>query len=182
MRRTVWIMVGLPASGKSTIREKVIEGHDSFRPVHVYSTDDLIDAYAEANDSTYSDVFDLYVKTAQETADRQLQDAISQGESVLWDQTNMNRKKRRKILNQFGNDWGKKCICFLPPFTEEQEVELQRRLDSREDKTIPSFVMAGMRRSFQLPSTNEGFNRVEYYDIYGNSVDRNVAAEMFGSK
>jgi hypothetical protein len=40
--------------------------------------------------------------------------------------------------------------------------------------------MRSMRASFELPSTNEGFNRVMYFDIYGNMIDRNRAAELFG--
>lgn len=168
------IMVGLPASGKSTLREAI--GADCYH----YSTDDKIDAYAAEVGSTYSEVFQEYAKEAQRLADAELATAITDRQNIVWDQTNMSAKKRRKILNQFDNSWRRECICILPPMDLEQEESLAARLASRPGKEIPDFVMRSMRNSFDLPSVNEGFNRVNYYNIYGTPVDRNVAAEVFG--
>lgn len=180
VRPSVVVMVGLPASGKSTARAQAVAtgiAAESYQ----YSTDDKIDAYAAEVNKTYSEVFKNYASKAQKQSDAELAEAIAASRNILWDQTNMNAKKRRKILDQFDNTYRKDCICILPPFNDEQEAELQRRLDSRPGKEIPSFVMDSMRKSFQLPSVNEGFNRVIYYDIYGNMIDRNVAADLFGN-
>jgi predicted kinase len=179
LRPNVVVMVGLPASGKSTARAQAVAtgiASESYE----YSTDDKIDAYAAEVGSTYTAVFTEYAGEAQKQCDAELSEAIKLGKNILWDQTNMSAKKRRKILKRFDNTYRMDCICILPPFNEEQEVELQRRLDGRPDKDIPAFVMASMRKSFQLPSVNEGFNRVIYYDINGNIIDRNVAADLFG--
>lgn len=178
-RPAVIILVGLPASGKSTARAKAAEqgaSETSFQ----YSTDDIVDREAEALGVNYDDIWSDYIKTATAEADKLVTEAIKQKQGVLWDQTNMTAKKRRKILNRFGNDYRKECICILPPFTAEQQIELERRLKSREGKKIPDFVMANMLKSFDLPTMNEGFNRVLYFDIYGNMIDRATAAEMFG--
>lgn len=172
-------MVGLPASGKSTARAKAAAEGASVNS-YQYSTDDKIDAYAAEVGLNYSDVFTDYVKTATQIADQEVADAIGQGRNILWDQTNMTAKKRRKIMNRFPKEYRRDCICILPPFTQEQEDELQRRLENRSGKDIPDFVMKSMRNSFDLPSVNEGFNRVLYFDIYGNMIDRNKAAELFG--
>lgn len=178
-RPGVVILVGLPASGKSTARAAAVAS-GSARDSYHYSTDDKIDAHAAELGQTYNDVFRDYAKVATQIADQEVRDAIGAGRNVLWDQTNMTAKKRRKILNQFPKEYSRDCICILPPFTQEQEDELQRRLSSRAGKDIPAFVMRSMRASFELPSTNEGFNRVMYFDIYGNMIDRNRAAELFG--
>ena len=105
--------------------------------------------------------------------------AIKEGKDVLWDQTNLTSKKRTKVLKKFDNTYRKVCHCVLPPMNEEQEQELQRRLKSRQGKHIPANVISRARNSFQIPSTNEGFNRVQFYDIYGNSVDRETALKAF---
>lgn len=178
-RPSVLIMVGLPASGKSTARAKAAMTGASGNSYH-YSTDDHIDAYAAEVGMSYSEVFQDYVKAATELADQGLEAALASKQSVVWDQTNMTKKKRSKIINRFPKEYRKECICILPPFTADQEAELERRLESRAGKDIPPFVMKSMRASFNLPSVNEGFTRVLYFDIYGNMIDRNKAAELFG--
>lgn len=178
-RPSLVILVGLPASGKSTARAAAVASGSAANSYH-YSTDDKIDAYAAEMGKTYNDVFTEYASIAGQIADQEVADAIGSGRNVLWDQTNMTAKKRRKILQRFPKEYSRDCICILPPFTDEQEMELQRRLSSRAGKNIPDFVMRSMRASFELPSTNEGFNRVMYFDIYGNMIDRNRAADLFG--
>lgn len=176
VRKHLLVLVGLPASGKSTYRIK-----NASKEAFHYSTDDLIDQEAARMNATYSEVFQDYVKQAHAIANQDLVYAKDDGKDVVWDQTNLNAKKRRTILNKFGNDYTKHCICILPPFNQEQEDELARRLDSRVGKDIPNFVMRSMRNSFELPTQNEGFNKVLYFDIYGNQIDRNVAADLFGT-
>lgn len=178
-RPSVVILVGLPASGKSTARAAAVASGAAKDSYH-YSTDDEIDRYAAEVGMTYSEVFQDYVKAATEIADQGLEAALERKQNVLWDQTNMTVKKRRKIMNRFPKEYRKECICILPPMNQQQEDELNRRLESRAGKDIPPFVMKSMRDSFQLPSQNEGFNRVMYFDIYGNMIDRNTAADMFG--
>lgn len=176
---TVTILVGLPASGKSTARAQAVangEAAESFQ----YSTDDWVDAKAEELGVNYDDIWSDYIKEATTAMNEQVVAAIKQQENVLWDQTNMTRKKRRKILNRFPDNYQKTCLCILPPFTGEQEDEWRRRLAARPGKQIPEFVLENMRDSFQLPSTNEGFSHVFYFDIYGKLVEHNFAADLFG--
>lgn len=178
-RPSVLIMVGLPASGKSTARAKA-KMTGASAASHHYSTDDHIDAYAAEVGMTYSEVFQDYVKAATALADQGLEGALTKKQNVIWDQTNMTAKKRRQILNRFPREYRKECICILPPFTNDQVLELARRLESRPGKNVPKFVMQSMRNSFELPSESEGYARVMYFDIYGNIVDRNQAADLFG--
>ena len=179
-RPAVIVLVGLPASGKSTARAVATEqgaSVDSFQ----YSTDDIVERMAAEQGVNYDDVWSDYIGEATAEADKMVTEAVKNEQGVIWDQTNMSIKKRRKIINKFGNEYRKECICILPPFTAEQQLELERRLASRPGKKIPAFVMKSMLESFQLPSMNEGFNRVMYFDIYGNMIDRNTAAELFGA-
>lgn len=179
IRNSVTVLVGLPASGKSTARAAAAASGPAEHS-YQYSTDDKVDEWAAELGVAYDEIWEERIKEATAVSDQEVKAAIEAGRNVLWDQTNMTRKKRAKILRHFDNTYRKECICILPPMDEEQEAELQRRLDSRPGKKIPDFVMRNMRSSFQLPSVNEGFNRVLYFDIYGKMVDRNLAADLFG--
>lgn len=172
------MFVGLPASGKSTVSASIIADNDMY---HRYSTDDLVEQFAEENDMTYSEAFPDYIKTATDIANDELAEALELGVDVIWDQTNMTIKKRRQILQKFDDTYRKECICILPPFTEDDVAEWKTRLGNRPGKVIPEFVLTNMAKSFQLPTSNEGFNSISFYDINGVSVDRNKAADLFGS-
>lgn len=174
--KTLTVFVGLPASGKSTRRSSLLGDN-----TYVYSPDDLIDAYAIEQNSTYDAEFKNFVKIAHKRCDENLVDAIKNGNDIVWDQTNMSVKKRRSILNRFKKSDGyiSHCVCFLPPYDMEQTVELARRLHAREGKHIPSFVMQTMRNSFVLPTMFEDFNQITYVDIYNNEVLYDDALELY---
>jgi predicted kinase len=174
----VVIMVGLPASGKSTARAAAVNSGASASS-YQYSTDDIVDRIAAEQNLAYDDVWSDNIKTATAEADASVAVAIKDKQSVLWDQTNMSAKKRRNIINRFGKAYRKECICMLPPFTPEQQLELERRLADRPGKNIPAFIMRSMLDSFTLPVLSEGFDRVLYFDIYGNMVDSVRATELF---
>jgi predicted kinase len=180
-RPIVAVLVGLPASGKSFARSESSLFENILDSYH-YSTDDAIDALCAEVGITYSEGFMDFIKEAQTIANIEVDQAIADGRSVIWDQTNLSTKKRRKILMRFGNGYRKECFCFLPPFTGEQSLVLKARLDDRPGKDIPAFVMRNMLESFQLPTTNEAFNRVRYFDIHGTVVKRLEAAELFPNR
>ena len=176
IQKKLVVLVGLPASGKSTFRSDVTQS-DTYH----YSTDDCIDEMAREYGITYNEAFPEWIELATKASDLEVNEAIAAGYHVVWDQTNMTRKKRAKILRLFDDTYTKHCVTFLPPFTDEQEEELARRLGSRPGKNIPGYVLRSMRNSFQLPSVDEGFDKIWFHDIYGVELDRNRAAVLFGS-
>jgi predicted kinase len=158
------VLVGLPASGKSY---SIPEDFSGF----VYSTDTYIDEQAKALNKTYNDVFFDYISKAVTRMDALLDIAIKNGDNVIWDQTNPSRKKRRQILSMFPRNYRKVCVCRLPPRTQPEWDELNRRLNSRPGKVIPPNVLSGMINSFVKPDLDEGFDVVEIFDIYGRKVE-----------
>jgi predicted kinase len=177
----VVIMVGLPASGKSTARALAVKSGASANS-YQYSTDDIVDRWAAEQNLNYDDVWSANIKAATALADAEVKLAIQNKQGVLWDQTNMSAKKRLNIVKKFGVEYRKECICMLPPFEPQQQLELERRLADRPGKNIPKFIMKNMLTSFVLPDVAEGFDRVMFFDIYGNMVDQTQAVELFGGE
>ena len=165
------VMVGLPGTGKSFCRDLFLKESSPFHGAFVYSPDDLIDQYAASIGKTYSDVFKDYVKIAHKTADENLADAITDGRDIIWDQTNLTEKKRKTILQKFDDSYEKVCACIMPPESDKDLAVLADRLNNRPGKIIPTYVMENMRKSFTAPSLSEGFDSVEFFNIYGEQLD-----------
>lgn len=150
-----YILVGLPGSGKSTWMRNLMSSDEEYV---VVSSDDEIEKYAKSKGLTYSDVFDEYVKTATSLMNHKFKEAIQNNMNIIWDQTNMNSKKRRSILQQLSQRYRKVAVVF-----QVDDSELDRRLKKRaqeEGKHIPNHVIDSMRRSFEMPSRSEGFDEV----------------------
>lgn len=157
------VLVGLPASGKSYLVDKIREDHTDF--FH-YSTDEYIQFVANEKGKTYDEVFADTIGEATEEMEHGLKEAINQKRDIIWDQTNMGAKKRAKILRQL-KGYTVRCYCYLPPRNHVEEEEMERRLNSRPGKTIPPHIIKSMRDNFQLPTVEEGFDQVLVANIYG---------------
>lgn len=167
-----YVMVGLPATGKSTMVNQVVRDmsdHDT--RVFVYSTDDLLEAAAKELGSTYDEVFETLIKSVTEAANSSLDVAIRNKHHVIWDQTNLGAKKRAKIVNRMRQaGYRVECGCILLPAGDSQWEDWRHRMASRPGKTIPDNVIESMMDSFVMPTVDEGFDAVRCYDMYGNSM------------
>lgn len=170
--KTLYLMVGLPASGKSTFVDSITKSEDYNEIFFVYSTDRYLENEAKHRNTTYDAVFQEYMKDATHHMDKHVQVAYRNGVDIFWDQTNLGLKKRKAILSKVPADYRKICYCRVPPRNEEEWAELNRRLLSREGKTIPEFVIHSMHKSFFTPSVEEGFDEVIIQDIYGNNIKK----------
>lgn len=164
------VMVGLPGLGKSTY----VEHHDW--ETFVYSTDRYIESVASAQGKTYTEVFSDTIKEATENMENSLQYAIEDGHDIIWDQTNLSKGKRKKIINRMKQaGYRVTCVCILPP--EEGHIDDQKewkyRLNNRPGKIIPQHILTNMIESFTVPSTDEGFDMVRFYNMHGalQSID-----------
>ena len=172
MAPTCIVMVGLPATGKSTLVNQVIRDMgDHGDRAFVYSTDDLLEAAAKELGSTYDEVFETLIKSVTEAANSSLDVAIRNRQDIVWDQTNLGAKKRTKIINRMRNaGYRVECECILLPAGDSQWEDWQWRMRSRPGKTIPAHVVESMMDSFVRPTVEEGFDAVRCYDMYGNSI------------
>lgn len=147
------MLIGLPASGKSTFIKHAKEAGLDFI---VASTDDLINAWAAERGLTYSEAWD---KCPMKEFNRQFQEAIEQAVeskfNIMIDRTNMTTKGRKSLLAKASDDYTKVAIGFDIP-----DKLLQERLDHRAATTgkfIPPSVIKSMAQSYLPPSKVEGF-------------------------
>lgn len=160
------VMVGLPATGKSTrVQDLCVMDPDVF----VYSTDAILERIAEQLGKTYNDVFEAHIKSAQTEADIWVAEAIKNKLNIIWDQTNLGVKKRAKIINRMRQaGYTVNCECVVPPAGDSQNEDWLFRLHNRPGKNIPDHIMKNMMDTYVIPTEDEGFNSIEYCDMYGN--------------
>lgn len=162
------VMVGLPAAGKSTR----VGALTAVNPeLFVYSTDNLLEAWAADDGKTYNEVFNDLIDNATSEMNRLLDTAIREGTDIVWDQTNLSAKKRAKIIRRMKNAGYKvECECIVFPQGDSQWEDWRHRVTNRPGKTIPAHIVESMMDSFVMPTEDEGFDAVYCFDMYGNSI------------
>lgn len=157
MKPVCYFLIGLPASGKSSYIENVMlaEHHNYFphtKPV-ILSTDNYIEAKCKLAGETYSEGFSKYYAEAERNMYDELQYAIIDKRDIIWDQTNLNVNARRKKLALLKDYEIHAVVVPLP-----EEDEWLRRLSSRPGKVIPVHALLGMKKNYQHPTKEEGFD------------------------
>lgn len=149
---TVYVLVGLPGSGKSTWTKNI---HPD---LPVASTDDYIDKKAAELGLTYSEVFADAVKPATAAMNADVDRFIRTDQSFIWDQTNLGAKKRKSILARIPKHWKKVAVVF-----NVSPAELKARLSKRASETgkiIDDSLIDMMRGTYAPPSRDEGFDEI----------------------
>ena len=147
---TLYMLIGVPAAGKSTWLEKNKTGGV------IISSDDHIERLAAERGQTYNEAFRDVSGQAMTLMMQDLRAAIKAGEDIYWDQTNTGVKSRAKKLKQVPSNYRKVAVFLKTP----DDAEHERRLASRPGKSIPAHVMKTMKENLQFPTKDEGFNEI----------------------
>jgi predicted kinase len=164
---TLWMLVGVPASGKTTwLRDSDID----WNRTTLLSTDNIIEREAAALGKTYNDVFKKVIKQATREMNQRLQQAIADNRDIVWDQTNLTPDSRKSKLEKIPATYQKVAVYFPVPNTREW----QRRLNSRPGKIIPQHVLVSMGQGFTMPSQAEGFDKIiDGTQLHATDINRN---------
>ena len=144
-------LIGVPGSGKSTWIKNQIWALG----LSVVSTDNFVEAYANQQGRTYSEVFEDYMPTAIDLMIQQVAFAQQHGHTVIWDQTSTTVASRRKKFRMLP-DYEHIAVVFKTPDPDE----LSRRLASRPGKIIPEEIVKDMIDRFEMPTLAEGFQEI----------------------
>lgn len=152
------MLVGVPASGKSTwrIRCKVEDFTIEL------STDDIIDLLADQWGYTYNEIFKDTISFAEKVMKRDFIEAAERDVDMIIDRTNLSAKSRRKWIEMLKlYQYNIEAVVFPMPGTEKlPSEEWNRRLDSRPGKTIPGHILSSMIEHYQPPTLSEGFSKI----------------------
>lgn len=148
------MLSGLPTSGKSTFVSKLLND-PAYKNSVVLSTDSYIEQVAQRLNKTYNEVFDDTIDEATRQLELTLIEAKDRGKSLIWDQTNLTPKIRKKKLSKIPSSYGRIAIWF--DITLE---EVLKRNQQRPGKMIPENVMRRMSEQFVHPTLHEGFDVV----------------------
>jgi predicted kinase len=149
------MLCGIPTSGKSTYVEK-LKKLDYWKDAVVLSTDAYIEKEAQRMGMTYNQVFDDVIDDATRELELQLNMAKDKGRDIIWDQTNLSIKTRKKKLAKLPSFYARGVIYF--------EISLEEALERnkyREGKFIPESILKRMWHQFEIPTRNEDFDYVE---------------------
>lgn len=143
------MLVGLPASGKSTYAEKLKK-----KGFHVHSSDKIREELTgDVNrQDKNTDVFTELHK--------RIKSDLQNGFSCVYDATNMSMKNRIAFLNEIKQiDCKKTCVLFAIP------VEVCKERNKARERTVPDYVFDHMLRNFWVPMYYEGWDAISIVSL-----------------
>ena len=152
----LYMMIGVPGSGKSTYAKNFIEytRHKEGRNIVYISRDEIRFSLLKAGDSYFSkekQVYKIFIEKTRE--------ALKAGNDVLIDATHMTWGSRHKVFRNLTNINGLEVygIWMKTPF-----MECAKRNQAREGiLRVPDDQFKNMIDNFEEPDLDEGFKNIE---------------------
>lgn len=143
---TLYIMVGLPGSGKSTWAKNKCDENSI-----IISSDAIRDKlYKDINNQEHN--AKVFEHMRKETLD-----ALNGTKSVYYDSTNITRKNRQSILDFIKINH---IECRKVAVIVETPYEECLKRNSIRNRHVPEHVIKNMMERFELPLINEGFDEI----------------------
>jgi predicted kinase len=144
------LLSGPPASGKTTLREKLVKRGT------IISPDNFI-GYTKEKPWTPK-----VAREAWKKADILLKEALNRGDRVIvFDATFVSPKKRKKYI-KLGKSHDATVICVY--CVASKKTVLERNANRDEFRKVPGFIVGKMVNSFVVPEKEEGFDLIVKYD------------------
>ena len=163
---TLNIMIGIPGSGKSNYAKKYLLINNS---VYLSSDDIRIELYG-FEDQTHNDV-------VFETMKKRTLNALKEGKDVIYDATNLNKKRRGGIINEAHKLDAQvdAYLCCTPI-----NIILERNI-TRAERQLPWDKLVQMIQSIEPPMYYEGFDNIYLIDggMYNDVYDYNNLLEKY---
>lgn len=142
----LYMLVGFPLSGKSTWTKE----HAS--SAVVVSTDAYIEERALEEGISYGVAFKKHISDAERNMFEVFEKAKAAQSDIVWDQTNLTKNKRRRIINMIGDAYDVYVVWFVCSEETLKARNIHRRDSSGTlAKFIPEAVLTSMRQNFEEP-------------------------------
>ena len=152
---TLYIMCGLPGSGKSYQAKKLAEKTGAV----IVSSDALREELF--NDVNNQDNSEIVFRELH----KRVKANLLVGKSVIYDACNVSDKRRRNLINEFKR-YAKKIKCVLVLRLIEDCIKAQ---DTR-DRKVPQYAIERMYKKFKVPNYSEGYSNINI--IYTDNNER----------
>lgn len=147
-RQRFLMMVGIPASGKSTFAKKLIEDRDDI----VYLSSDELRQELLGNINDQSKNSEIFVEMNKRT-----KEALKEGKHVIYDATNINRKRRRGLLQQLPKNV-EKTVYYMD--IEYKDIVKQNQ---ERERVVPQHIIDKMYKTLQIPIYSEGWDKIIFH-------------------
>lgn len=154
------IMIGIPGSGKTKYAKINLLNENT---VYLSSDDIRVDMFGFEDQTHNAEVF--------ERMKRETLTALQNGFDVVYDATNLNKKRRSNIINQ-AKIYGAEVNAYL--CCTPINIILERNL-TRQERRIPWDKLIQMIQSIEPPMYYEGFDNIYLIDggMYNDIYDYN---------
>lgn len=151
MTPTLFFMIGIPGSGKSTYASKI--------PNAIVISSDSVRKELGCQDCVKEDNVRVF-----SVVNERAKDHLKQGNNVVYDATNVNKKKRTAFLNELKNiPCRKVAVWMVTPLKMCVERNIER------GKPVPNGAVKRMFYNFNPPDYIEGFDDIEL--IFPDGLD-----------
>ena len=165
----LYVMIGLPGSGKSTASRQILEKEPNTK---ILSSDELREEYFGNEDSQYSDKWlvendyeieemskskkvDICNKFIFKELQNRTMNYLRSGINVIFDATNINDNRRKNLIDTFSS-YCKYIIAVVLATSYEKCLEN----NNNRERHVPENVIRGMSNKFVFPTFEEGFDDI----------------------
>lgn len=141
-----YMLVGLPASGKSTLAQEIIREN---RDIKLFSSDKLREELW-GDENTQGDNSELFNELH-----RRIKECLANGNDCIYDATNISAKRRTAFLNDI-KKYKTYNICLFA-LTGLDKCKENNKLRNRK---VPDEVIENMYKNIDIPQYREGWNEI----------------------
>ena len=144
------MLCGLPASGKTTLAKQLAKTENAV----VLSSDDLrVEMFGDV--SHQEDNNEIFEEMNERT-----NELLSKGQNVIYDATNLNRKRRKHLIN-YVIKANEKIVYYL----NNSLTTILYRNSIRKERIVPNKIIERMYKTLQIPVKNEGWDDVIFTGV-----------------
>lgn len=144
----LYVMVGLPGSGKSTIAQEI---KNTSMYTIVISRDDIRFSLLKEKDQYFAKEKEVFI-----TFKNKINKYLNEGYDVIADATHLNTASRNKLLK---NVHGYNELIAVVADTSIEDC-LKRNSKRKGRKKVPDETIKSMANNFYKPTFEEGFDRI----------------------
>ncbi|MFK7678706.1 AAA family ATPase [Bacillus sp. Wb] len=140
------MLCGIPASGKSTLSKKLLETGEYV----VLSSDEIREELTGDVNNQEANV------TVFDVMNQRTVDLLNSGKNVIYDATNINRKRRKHLINHVIKA-NEKVIYYI-----NEHIDTIRFRDIKRSRTVGDEPIDRMYKTLHIPVLNEGWDEVNF--------------------